>query len=149
LALPQPAPALRFETSGTLRALAGLNILVVDDEENVRVSTAAALQLYGMQVQVAASMAQAVEIAQQLEKKPAGKGKLDALITDFRLRGDEDGIALAHMLRHTLGRPLPVLLVTGDTAPQRVRQAQASGLRVLYKPVKIHDLVEELRMQLL
>lgn len=148
LALPKPTPAPRFETSGTLRALAGLNILVVDDEENVRVSTAAALQLYGMQVHVAASTAQAIEIAQQLEKKPAGKGKLDALITDFRLRDDEDGIALAHRLRHTLGRPLPVLLVTGDTAPQRVRQAQASGLRVLYKPVKIHDLVEELRMQL-
>jgi two-component system, sensor histidine kinase len=47
-----------------------------------------------------------------------------------------------------LGRQLPSLLITGDTAPDRVRLAQQSGLRVLYKPVKINTLVEELRQQI-
>ena len=115
-----------------------LHVLVVDDEETVRTSTAAALRLYGLQVDVADSLLQAREIA-------ATSGyRLDALITDFRLRNEEDGIQVAAELRSLLGWKLPVLLVTGDTAPERVRQAQQSGLRVLYKPVRAHDLVEAL-----
>lgn len=115
-----------------------LHVLVVDDEETVRTSTAAALRLYGLQVDVADSLFQAREIA----ARPGHR--LDALITDFRLRNEEDGIQVAAELRALLGWKLPVLLVTGDTAPERVRQAQQSGLRVLYKPVKAHDLVEAL-----
>jgi len=34
-----------------------------------------------------------------------------------------------------LGDTLPALLVTGDTAPERLRQAQASGIPLLNKPV--------------
>lgn len=126
------------ECSKTPSPLAGLRVLVVDDEETVRTSTAAALRLYGLQVDVADSLFQAREIA----ARPGHQ--LDALITDFRLRNEEDGIQLATELRALLGWKLPVLLVTGDTAPARVRQAQQSGLRVLYKPVKAHDLVEAL-----
>ena len=115
-----------------------LHVLVVDDEETVRTSTAAALRLYGLQVDVADSLLQAREIA----ARPGHR--LDALITDFRLRNEEDGIQVAAELRALLGWKLPVLLVTGDTAPERVRQARQSGLRVLYKPVRAHDLVEAL-----
>ncbi len=127
------------------RALAGSCVLIVDDEENVRVSTQAALRLYGLHVVVADSVSQAHEVTQQLQAQGI---RLDALITDFRLRDGEDGITLTHELRAMLGRHLPTLLITGDTAPERVRQAQESGLRTLYKPVKIQNLVEELRSQL-
>ena len=118
--------------------LARLRVLVVDDEETVRSSTAAALRLYGLRIEVADGLTQAREIAAMPGQR------LDALITDFRLRDEEDGIQLAAELRAMLGWKLPVLLVTGDTAPERVRQAQQSGLRVLYKPVKAHDLVDAL-----
>jgi signal transduction histidine kinase/ActR/RegA family two-component response regulator len=139
------ASALREDPSGTAAAgwpLAGRSVLVVDDEETVRTSTAAALRLYGFQVEVADGLAQAVTTAERLG------GKLDALVTDFRLRNGEDGIKVAAALRQRLGARLPVLLVTGDTAPERVRQAQQSGLRVLYKPVKVGRMVEELAAQL-
>lgn len=126
------------EGSKAASPLLPLRVLVVDDEETVRTSTAAALRLYGLQVDVADSLFQAREIAARPGHRP------DALITDFRLRNEEDGIQLATELRALLGWKLPVLLVTGDTAPARVRQAQQSGLRVLYKPVKAHDLVEAL-----
>ncbi|MDB5963651.1 MAG: hybrid sensor histidine kinase/response regulator, partial [Polaromonas sp.] len=123
-------------------SLAGLCVLVVDDEETVRTSTAAALRLYGFQVEVADGLPQAVAVGERLG------GKLDALITDFRLRNGDDGIRVAAALRQLLGDHLPVLLVTGDTAPERVRQAQRSGLRVLYKPVNVGTLVEEIATQL-
>jgi signal transduction histidine kinase/ActR/RegA family two-component response regulator len=138
-----PAPiASQTLSSGVFRALSHMHILVVDDEETVRASTSDALRLYGFQVEVANGLAQAREAALRLGDK------LDGLITDFRLADAIDGIDLANNLRALLGRQLPTLLVTGDTAPERVRKAQLSGLRVLYKPVKIHTLVEELRLQI-
>lgn len=123
-------------------SFAGRSVLVVDDEETVRTSTAAALRLYGFKVEVADGLAQAVTTAERLGSQ------LDALVTDFRLRNGEDGVKVAAVLRQRLGARLPVLLVTGDTAPERVRQAQQSGLRVLYKPVKVGRMVEELAAQL-
>ena len=140
-----PSAVPREHSSSAMRAIAGQRILVVDDEENVRVSTAAALSLYGLQVYTADGIEQACEIAHRLDTEDNGAGKLSALVTDFRLRDEEDGIQLAVKLRALLGRNLPVLLVTGDTAPQRVKLAQASGSPVLYKPVNAHDLAEALR----
>lgn len=140
-----PPPVAREHSSSAMRAMTGQRVLVVDDEENVRVSTAAALGLYGLKVYTADGVAQACEIALRLETGQGGTEKLSAVVTDFRLRNDEDGIELASQVRTLLGRELPVLLVTGDTARERVKRAQASGYNVLYKPVKAHDLAEALR----
>ena len=154
LALPSASPSQQLSAqpqhgnSGALRALVGLRVLVVDDEEAVRTSTAVAMRLYGLQVEVADGIEQALSIAKRIEEQSDSTQKLAALVTDFRLRNEEDGITLAALLKAQLGREIATLLVTGDTAPQRVREAQASGLRVLYKPIKIHVLVEELRLQI-
>jgi signal transduction histidine kinase len=143
---PAPIPFVPVrDTSANMPALVGRRVLIADDEENVRASTAGALRLYGLHVEVADGIPQARELARRFENE--GRG-FDAVITDFRLRNNEDGIALVAGLRAMLGRELPALLVTGDTAPERVRQAQHSGLRALYKPIKVHDLVEELRLQI-
>jgi hypothetical protein len=40
---------------------------------------------------------------------------------------------------------VPALLISGDTAPERLREAEASGLPLLHKPVP----VDTLRAQLL
>ncbi|RZJ26163.1 MAG: response regulator [Haliea sp.] len=135
---PDPAAVLDAR-SGAFRALHGLHVLVVDDEETVRESSAVALGLYGIQVELADGLATATAVARRL-----GTG-LDLVIVDFRLRDDEDGVQLVAQLRSLLGRPLPALLVTGDTARDRVREAQQSGLRVLYKPVKTQELAEAIR----
>jgi signal transduction histidine kinase/ActR/RegA family two-component response regulator len=128
-------------TSISFRQLQNLRVLVVDDEEDVRESTSVALRLHGIHVEIADSIAQAEHTVRALID--AGH-TLDAVITDFRLRGSEDGISLVLALRHSLGSKVPALLITGDTAPERVRQAQQSGLKVLYKPVKISVMLDEL-----
>ncbi len=128
--------------SGVFRALTGMRILVVDDEVSVRESTAAALRLYGLQVELADSLEQATAVASRWGNQ------LDALITDYRLRNGLDGLQVAADIQAQLKRRIPTLLITGDTAPERVRLAQRSGLRVMYKPVKINDMVEALRAQI-
>ena len=132
-------PSMSDVRSGAFKALHGLRVLVVDDEETVRESSAVALGLYGMQVELADGLAAATAVARRLGPE------LDLLIVDFRLRDGEDGVQLVAQLRSLLRRPLPALLVTGDTALDRVREAQQSGLRVLYKPVRTQDLAEAIR----
>ena len=135
---PEVAPAIRQSLAD--HALEGLQVLVIDDEEGVRNSTAVALRMHGMVVDVADGLAQARELA--LEKRNLGQ-RFDVIISDFRLRGNESGIDVVAEIRQLVGEQTPALLITGDTSPERVRQAQQSGLRVQYKPMKITALLDE------
>lgn len=47
-------------------------------------------------------------------------------------------------LRAVLEADLPVLLITGDTAADRLREALASGIPLLYKPLTPRDLYRAL-----
>ena len=54
---------------------------------------------------------------------------------DYRLRRHASGIDTIGRLRELAGRPIPALVITGDTAPDRLREAQESGHPLLHKPV--------------
>lgn len=57
------------------------------------------------------------------------------VIIDYRLRGHRTGQeALAAIGTH-LRRLIPAIVVTADTAPERLLDAQASGAILLHKPV--------------
>lgn len=122
-----------------------LRILVVDDEESVRASMSSALQFFVARVEVADGLQQAMDIASRMQAQGT---PIDMVISDFRLRNEEDGLAVVDQLRARLGRRLPALLVTGDTAPERVRRAQDSGIPVLYKPVRLQSLIEAIGQQI-
>ena len=59
----------------------------------------------------------------------------DLIISDYRLRGGENGIEVVELLRNEFNVDVPAMLVTGDTAPDRLRDAEASGLPILHKPL--------------
>ena len=72
----------------------------------------------------------------EMLSKLVGVRKLpDLIVSDYRLRGEENGIQVVEMLRGEFNADIPSLLVTGDTAPDRLRDAEASGLPILHKPV--------------
>jgi DNA-binding NtrC family response regulator len=110
----------------------------VDDEETVRNSTAIVLRMHGLHVETAEGIQQALEMV----TRPGQH--LDAVITDLRLRNEENGIDLVCQIRAKLGQNFPALLVTGDIAPDRVQLVKQSGLRVLYKPVSVDGLLSAL-----
>jgi CheY-like chemotaxis protein len=68
---------------------------------------------------------------------------VDVIVADLRLRQHENGIETVRRLRERVG-DVPALLVTGDTAPERLREAQASGLPLLHKPVSGENLKQEI-----
>ncbi len=127
------ARALRAALDGTgLRPPAPRRILLVEDEELVRMTTADALAELGFEVLEASTAAGAMG---RLSPPP------DLLLTDYGLP-DQDGLALARLMRERLPS-LPVVLSSGQsTAPagdvvwlpkpydvEALREAVAAALR--------------------
>ena len=59
----------------------------------------------------------------------------DVVISDFRLGGGKTGIEAIQRLRGTFGAAIPAFLITGDIAPEHLREASANSLHLLHKPV--------------
>ena len=123
---PIAGPAAPVEADAS--ALRGLHVLVLDDEPAVRTSMRALLGAWGCRATVCSGLAEAERI---LSGHPPG---IDVIVADLRLRQNESGIETVRALRAQVGE-VPALLVTGDTAPERLREATASGLPLLHKPV--------------
>ena len=56
------------------------------------------------------------------------------MLADFRLRGADNGIATVRAIR-ALYPGTPAILVSGDIAAERLREAQEAGIALLHKPV--------------
>jgi CheY-like chemotaxis protein len=57
------------------------------------------------------------------------------IICDYRLRDNETGSMVIERLRNEYNDTIPGMLITGDTAPDRIKEAEASGYLLLHKPV--------------
>ena len=114
-------------------------VLVIDDEESIRIGMRDLLQTWGFEVLLAATIAQAcAEVRRHT-------GVIDLVLSDLRLADQEDGIDAVERVRETYGAPLPAILVTGDTSAEEVKRAHASGHQVLFKPVRPRELYTALR----
>jgi two-component system, sensor histidine kinase len=110
-------------------ALALKLVLVIDDEAAIRDGMATLLASWGHGVVAAGS---GDEMLAELAQCPA---RPDLIICDYRLRGGENGIEVVERLRSEYNETIPAMLITGDTAADRIMEAQASGLLLLHKPV--------------
>lgn len=116
-------------------ALEELRVLVVDDESLVRDGMRTLLEELGCRVTLADGTAQAVAAART--EMP------DILLADLRLRDGDHGIATVHAIRD-LYPGMPALLISGDTAPARLREAHDAKLKLLHKPVPVKVLEQEI-----
>jgi CheY-like chemotaxis protein/two-component sensor histidine kinase len=130
LVLPIDATALSAEPAATeygkIRPL-NVRVLIIDDDETVCAGMFHLLRDWGCECDVARSIEEAFELARF--RAP------DIVISDYRLREQRTGLEAIAALRTLLGNNLPALLITGDTAPDRLREALSSGMPILHKPV--------------
>jgi signal transduction histidine kinase/CheY-like chemotaxis protein len=126
-ATDEAVPPVRLP--GPMGSLHGMTVAMVEDDPEVRESMCTLLESWGCRT-IDGSDAEEV-----LAQQPAGPGGPCALIVDLRLRGTRDGIGEVALLRAAYGGALPALIVSGDSAPERVRLMQDSGLPWLSKPV--------------
>jgi signal transduction histidine kinase len=123
-----------------LRPLAGLSLLVVEDDDATRVMLEVALRNFGASVTTAASAAEAMQVVDSRQ--------FDLVISDIGLPG-EDGCTMLERMRRT--RPsLRALAVTAYASPTERDRALAAGFeRWLPKPIDPVALAEEIRRLLL
>jgi signal transduction histidine kinase len=121
-ASPEPAISAAAEVS-----LRGKRIYVIDDEADILHSMHALLAVWGVDCRTADCAAAADRVFEQ-------HGAPDLLIVDLRLGEDVQGAHLAERLQQTHGN-FPILIITGETSAEALRQANERDYTVLRKPI--------------
>jgi signal transduction histidine kinase/CheY-like chemotaxis protein len=104
-------------------------ILVVDDEPAIQSAMRSLLQSWGYAAIATGSCEEMlVQLATQRQVPRL-------IICDYRLRERENGVSVIERLRSEYNDEIPGMLITGDTAPDRLKEAQESGFLLLHKPV--------------
>jgi CheY-like chemotaxis protein len=121
-----------------LRADRAVNVLVVDDEPEVRSTVSEMLQELGYATAVAADGEECLRI---LQSSPT----FDLLITDVGLTGDMDGWRLADRVRE-IRRDLKILFITGYTQTAALpMQSHARSGEILTKPFTMDTFAMKVR----
>ncbi len=109
----------------------GKLVLVIDNEIAIQEGMRALLEKWGCKVMCAGS---AAEMLTHLSKTLCPP---DLIISDYRLRNEENGIAVIEQLRNEFNADVPAFLITGDTSPEWLRMAEKNGLPILHKPLSL------------
>jgi len=108
----------------------GLRILVIDDEPAILKGMQHLLQGWGCEVLVAESAEAAVGLL------TGGRFHPQLIIADYRLREGRNGTEAIRMVQGVPGcEDAQGMIITGDTAPERLREAESAGNTLLHKPV--------------
>jgi signal transduction histidine kinase/CheY-like chemotaxis protein len=120
------------QLSDATTATESLRVLVLDDDRDILKGMESLLTSLGNVVRTAETPAQGLAIAREWEPEIA--------LVDFRLRGESSGLHFISQLRE-LFPGTPALLISGDTAPERLLEASNAGITLLHKPVSHEKLI--------
>lgn len=117
-----------------LPAFEGKRVLILDDEESIIESLSALLGSWQCDVRCFQS-------SQDLfDQFPNADWQPELIISDYRLNEEITGVDVVNQLRAMLGDEIPTVVITGDTAAEKIQEVQSSGIPVLYKPVRAPQL---------
>jgi signal transduction histidine kinase/DNA-binding NarL/FixJ family response regulator len=131
VSVPLTAPAELAERPSQVAAdqAIGKSVVVIDDDILVLDGMRGVLKSWGCSVVTAISEDAALAVLSESGKPP------DIIISDYHLRDGRTGLDVIERVRRVFGTPIPAFLISGDTAPERLREARASGYYLLHKPV--------------
>ena len=130
--VPVPPASVEADAAAeqpTLTELAGLRVLLIEDDVLGGQALMGVLQSWGCLVTHAHDAQAACLMARHLPAQ-------ELIISDYRLPGGHSGIDAIRMLREIVGHDMAACVISGDTAAAVRQQAQLSGLVLLQKPVR-------------
>jgi two-component system CheB/CheR fusion protein len=110
------------------------NIVVIDDEPAVLETLQMLLEFLDYGVIAAPSAEAALTMLQQTGFVP------HLVLADYRLADDKVGTDGIRLIRQAVGMAIPGIIITGDTSPERIKEANDSGFRILHKPAQVETL---------
>jgi PAS domain S-box-containing protein len=124
----------------TMDLLKNRSILVVDDEESIRMLLMEGLSGHGLHVDCAGTAEQALGLVLS--------GKYDALLCDLNLAGsgpNADGYSVAQRLKIAAGANKPELIyMSGEVITEGAGSSASTSYRRLQKPFRISDVLNTL-----
>lgn len=138
IAQPRASPcekpaALPSDTPAPMAAREG-GTLIVEDDANVRLAIAGLLRRWG---ETATISANARDVLAQLETGTRWR----LVVSDYRLPGETNGLDVIRSIRTRHPDPVPhCVLLTGDVNPALLAEAEALGIAVLQKPLRVDAL---------
>ena len=129
-ALPLPAPTFAHLPQKHK------TVLIIDDDRTVLDAVGLLLSSSGHTVISTLSLEQAIAAAAEHSMT------IDLILADYRLAENVTGADAIHAVIARLGRAVPAVIITGDTSPDRIREASASGFRLMHKPIDPDQLLE-------
>jgi signal transduction histidine kinase len=134
---PPPAAAQeeRRTGAGSVEALRGLVVVVVEDDLEVQDATRMLLEGWACRVVVAASGAEAQERLARRGLEP------DVVLADYRLAGSETGLDAIGQLYRRYG-DMPAAIVTGEINAADLKVPENMPVIVMQKPLRASDLRE-------
>jgi signal transduction histidine kinase/CheY-like chemotaxis protein len=114
--------------------LEGSLIVVVENEDAIRNGIQEFLESFGCEV-ISGPSLENVSVQMQNFGRT-----VDAVISDFGLPGEANGIEVIRQLRQDLGYEVAALLITGDTSSSVMDLVAGADIAILYKPVQPNQL---------
>src|SRR5882757_1272178 len=125
-------------------AVEGKVILVIADAPIVLEGTGGLLGKWGYSVLTAGSDEAALTRLAERQQRP------DLIISDYHLASGKTGSRAIEQINAAFGSSIPAILISGDTAPEPLRDAKDRGYILLHKPVEpmrlravIHELFRD------
>ncbi len=142
--IESPEVALADQSSAKMVDISCItgHVVVIDDDPLVLDVLHGTLEEYGWEVTAALDGSEAMQRLEFVCRAP------DVAVVDYRLGGGQVGADAVAILRQTLGRELPAIILTGELAgageePDRLLQdAQRIGAVLLRKPIRSRELIE-------
>lgn len=116
-------------------------VLAIDDDTAVLSSLATMLRGWGFDVANAQTPEEAVTLV-------ADGAQPALIVTDYRLGDGVNGTDVIDKICAAARCPIPSVIITGDTGPERLRELTQLGHTVLHKPVSADVLLDAVRSTL-
>lgn len=110
-------------------AVAGKVVLVIADASIVLEGTGGLLGKWGYSVLTTGSDEAALIRLAESQQRP------DLIVSDYHLASGKTGIQAIERINAAFGSYIPAILISGDTAPEPLRDAKDRGYILLHKPV--------------
>ena len=129
LALHAEPPVLLNQPEHNGEALAGIQVLCIDNEDSILTGMHSLLSRWGCQVWTARNRLECEHLLSENVRPQLALGA-------YPLDDGEPGTELMAWLRTRRGEPLPGVVISADGRPELIAQVHAAGLDFLPKPVK-------------
>ena len=116
-------------------------ILLVDDDDLIRVTLGKLLEEYGYSVTTAAGVSEALH--------HIGTDKFDVLLTDLHMPGLGDGLTVVSAMRHSNPKAVTMVLSAFPEMDAAAREILTHADQVLVKPMEVTALIKAMELRLL